>query len=416
MTAMFIRRRFMASRPMSRVSAIRRLGPRFAMISALVIVPGGSAQAQRAAPKGRDGKVPVSGTTIVASTSKVALVEFARIAQPLAAVQRADDDALYVVSKAGRITAWRTTGFDSTPVLDISSRVDSTNERGLLGLAFSPKRNDFLYINYTDRKGTIHVSELPFNGKTADVAKERVLLRISKPFNEHNAGTILFDNDDNLVISVGDGGGSDDKFNNGQRTDTLLGKVLRITLTSSEDEPYTVPDDNPFAQPRTLTKKTRPEILAYGLRNPWGISIDRETGDLWIPDVGQNSSEEVNRISPEKWGANFGWRLREGDRRIRGGTPKNYVDPVYAYPHLDGRCAVVGGQLYRGKRLPGLVGTYIFGDVCTGKIAALRPQGGRWKAEDLGVQVPYLAAFGSTTDGELIAISLEGGLYRLEAA
>lgn len=384
--------------------------------SMFVALSTGPATAQRVAPKGRDGKVPVSGTTIAPSTSKVKLVEFARIAQPLAVVQRADDDALYVVSKTGRISSWRESDFDPTPVLDITARVDSTNERGLLGLAFSRTRPDFMYIDYTDKKGVVHVSELPFDGKTADVSKERVLLSIPKPFNEHNAGTILFDNDGNLLISIGDGGGSDDKFNNGQRTDTLLGKVLRINPEASADKPYSIPKDNPFSKRSALSNARRPEILAYGLRNPWRISIDRDTGELWIPDVGQNSFEEVNLLARSGWGANFGWRFREGERKLAGGNPKNYVPPVYAYPHLDGRCAIVGGELYRGKNLPGLVGTYIFGDVCSGNISALRRQGSAWKPESLGVKVSYLAAFGMTNKGELIAVSLEGGLFRIESA
>ncbi len=415
---MFTRRRFSASRPESGAPLLHRHARRVVLLTMAVVVIANSSsvRAQRDAPKGRDGKVPVSGTTIAPSASKVKVVEFARIAQPLAATQRPGDDALYVVSKTGRITVWRDGGFDPAPVLDISNRVDSTNERGLLGLAFSPKRAGLLYIDYTDKKGVVHVSEIPFDGKIADVSKERVLLRIPKPFNEHNAGTILFDNDDNLLIAIGDGGGSGDQFNNGQRTDTFLGKILRINPSSSGTEPYTVPADNPFVNQGALTNRVKPEIIAYGLRNPWRISIDRATGDLWVPDVGQSNSEEVNRLARSRWGANFGWRLREGDRKLSGGNPKGYVEPVYAYPHLDGRCAIVGGHLYRGKNLPWLTGTYIFGDVCTGKIAALRLQGGKWKPEDLGAQVPYLAAFGLTSEAEMIAISLEGGLYRVEAA
>jgi glucose/arabinose dehydrogenase len=373
-------------------------------------------QAQRAAPKGRDGKLPVSGTTIPPSPDKVKLVEFAKTEQPVAAVMREGDDDMYVVGKAGKILAWRGSSFDPTPVLDFTTRVDSTNERGLLGLAFSAKRPGFMYVDYTDKKGVVHVSEIPFDGKIADVAKERVLLQIPKPFNEHNAGTLVFDNDDRLLIAIGDGGGSGDKFNNGQRTDTLLGKVLRIDPTPSDDLPYSVPFDNPFAKKSAFSSgKQRPEILAFGLRNPWRISVDRATGDVWIPDVGQSNVEEVNRLPKSGWGANFGWRLREGDRALVGGKPRGNVDPIFAYPHLDGRCAIAGGELYRGKAIPGLVGTYLFGDVCTGTITALRLRGSRWAPEDVGVKVPYLAAFGITNKNELIVLSLEGGLYRLEA-
>jgi glucose/arabinose dehydrogenase len=332
-------------------------------------------------------------------------------------VMREGDEIIYVVGKTGKIRAWNGTSFEATPVLDITARVDSANERGLLGLAFSPKRPEFLYIDYTDKKGVVHVSEIPFDGKTADLENERVLMKIPKPFNEHNAGTLVFDNDDRLLIAIGDGGGSGDKFNNGQRTDTLLGKVLRIDPKPSADLPYSIPPDNPFAKKGAFSSgKQRPEILAYGLRNPWRISVDRTTGDVWVPDVGQSSVEEVNRLPKSAWGANFGWRLREGDKSLVGAKPRGSVDPTYAYPHLDGRCAIAGGEVYRGKDLPALVGTYVFGDVCTGNVSALRLRGGSWVPEDVGVKVPYLAAFGITNDNELIVLSLEGGLYRLEAA
>jgi glucose/arabinose dehydrogenase len=377
---------------------------------------GSAAYGQRVAPPGRDGKIPVSGTTVPASTAKVRLVEFAKIEQPVAVVMRKDDDAMYVVGKNGKINAWVDDVFRTTPVLDISARIDSTNERGLLGLAFSESRPNLMYIDYTDKKGVVHISEIPFDGKTADVAKERVLLRIPKPFNEHNAGTIVFDNDDNLLISIGDGGGSNDKFNHGQRTDTLLGKVLRINPTPSGKLQYSIPPDNPFANASALATKKLPEILAYGLRNPWRISVDQTTGDVWVPDVGQSNAEEINRLPKSAWGANFGWRIKEGDRNLFGGTPRGYVKPVFSYPHLDGRCAVTGGVVYRGDEIPSLVGTYVFGDVCTGAVSALRGRSGQWKPENLGVEIPYLAAFGTTNEGELIAISLEGGLYRMKAA
>jgi glucose/arabinose dehydrogenase len=384
-------------------------------IVTVIVTP--AVQAQRAAPKGRDGKLPVSGTTIPPSAAKVKLVEFAKTEQPVAVVMRKDDDTMYVVGKAGKILAWRGNSFDPIPVLDFTLRVDSTNERGLLGLAFSTKRPGLLYVDYTDKKGVVHISEIPFDGKTADVEKERILLKIPKPFNEHNAGTLVFDNDDRLLIAIGDGGGSGDKFNNGQRTDTLLGKVLRIDPTPSDNMAYSIPQDNPFAKQSAFSSgKQRPEILAFGLRNPWRISVDRTTGDVWIPDVGQSSAEEVNRLAKTGWGANFGWRLREGDKALVGGKPRGNVDPVFAYPHLDGRCAIAGGELYRGKAIPALVGTYLFGDVCTGTVTALRLRGTRWVPEDVGLKVPYLAAFGITNDNELIVISLEGGLHRLEAA
>ena len=353
----------------------------------------GPAQADRPAPKDANGQLPTSGTTIPLSPTTVRVTPLTTADQPLAVVQRPGDDALYVVEKAGRIRAWKNGAWASAPVLDIVTRVDSVNERGLIGLAFPPTRADVLYVDYVDRKGDVNVSELPFDGTTADFSRERNLLRIPKPFNEHNAGTLLFEPDGTLLIAIGDGGGSGDKFNNGQRTDVLLGKVLRIDPTPSGSLPYTIPADNPFAKASTLgAKKSRREVFAYGLRNPWRISLDPATGDLWVPDVGQNLYEEINRIPKGRAGMNFGWRLREGKQSFTGSRPAGATDPVYDYPHKDGRCAVVGGAVYRGAKIPGIVGLYVFGDVCTGSLSALRQEGASWNPVDLAAKVPYLTA------------------------
>ena len=375
------------------------------------------ARADRPAPKDANGQLPTTGTTMPASTTSVRAVELTTADQPLAVVQRPGDDTLYVVEKAGRIRAWSAGAWAPAPVLDIVKRVDNTNERGLIGLAFSPKRRDVLYIDYVDLKGQVNVSEVPFDGTTADITGERNLLRIPKPFNEHNAGTLVFEPDGTLLIAIGDGGGSGDKFNNGQRTDVLLGKVLRIDPTPSAALPYTIPADNPFATVNALSgRKSRGEVFAYGLRNPWRISLDPTTGDIWVPDVGQNLYEEINRIPNGKGGMNFGWRLREGRKFSTGSRPPGATDPVYDYPHKDSRCAVVGGAVYRGTKVTGIVGWYVFGDVCTGKIAALRPDGATWTPLDLAAKVPYLTAFGVGNDGELYATSLEGGIYRIDPA
>jgi glucose/arabinose dehydrogenase len=372
-------------------------------------------QADRAAPK---VATVASNTTVPPSKQGVRLTKLTTAEQPLAAVQRPNDETVYLVAKTGRISALRGDTIDPYPVLDISARIDTTNERGLLGLAFSPNRRDVLYIDYTTKKGNVIVSELPFDGKVADPQRERVLLDVPKPFNEHNAGTLLFDGAGMLLVAIGDGGGSGDKFNNGQRTDTLLGKVLRIDPKPRGRLPYSIPPDNPFAVKAAspVPPKKRPEILAYGLRNPWQITLDSETNDLWIPDVGQTRVEEINRLPKTQWGANFGWSLREGNVAFKGAKPPGAIEPVYAYPHVDGRCAVVGGYVYRGTALPGLVGSYVFGDVCSGKVMALRATTGRWTPEDLGVRVPYLTAFGQLQSGELVATSLEGGVYRLDPA
>lgn len=389
-----------------------------ALLSAVVGVIGlmvyaGTANAERPAPSGPNGRLPTTGTTLPPGPLQVRLTPIATAEQPLAVVQRVGDDALYVVEKTGRIRAWRNGVFAEPSVLDIRARVDSTNERGLLGLAFRPGHDDVLYVDYTDRRGHVIVSELPFDATTTDIGRERVLLDIPKPFNEHNAGTLAFDAKGALLIAIGDGGGSGDKYNNGQRTDVLLGKILRIDPTPSGSLAYSIPPDNPFTKPTLGGAKARGEVFAFGLRNPWRMSVDQTTGDVWVPDVGQDSFEEINRIAAGQSGQNFGWRMREGKQRFSGSRPRNSTDPVYDYPHADGRCAVVGGAVYRGSAMPQLVGWYVFGDVCSGNISALNPAGGGWHPVSLGAHLSYLTAFGTGSDGELYATSLEGAVVRL---
>ena len=374
----------------------------------------GALRQDRVAPAPADGSASTTGTTLPPAPQRVRATQFATAEQPVGVFMRSGDDTVYVVQKLGKIRAWRNGMYADQPVLDISSVVDADNERGLLGLAFSPVRRDVIYVDYTDRKGNVHVAEIPFNGTVADFARARDLLNIPKPFNQHNAGTILFDPTGNLYVSIGDGGGSYDRFNNGQRKDVLLGKILRINPTPSESSPYTIPTDNPFA--RSGISKAKREIFAYGLRNPWGISFDAATGDLWIPDVGENTREEINRMPQGKSGYNFGWKVREGTQANAGARPVGSVDPVYDYPHKDGRCAVVGGAVYRGTQLRALNGWYFFGDVCSGGLAVLRPNGSKWQAMSLEARVPYLTSINQMPDGELIATSLEGGIYRIEPA
>lgn len=370
------------------------------------------------------GKVPSTGTTLPLAPTSIRLTQIAIANQPVALSARPGDDTLFLAQKAGRIVAIRSGALDPTPVLDLTAKVTSENERGMLGVAFKPDDPSRMFVDYTDLKGSVTVSEFPYDGTRADPTRERVLLSIAKPFNEHNAGTILFDSKGALLIAIGDGGGAADQYNNAQRTTVLLGKVLRITVDPAAGKPYGIPPDNPFV-PKTgaaaiTSKKTttgRPEIYAYGLRNPWRLSIDRGTGDLWVPDVGQNLYEEINRMPAGTSGTNFGWKMREGKQAFNGGSkPIGAVDPVYDYPHKDGRCAVTGGFVYRGSKLPGLVGWYVFGDVCTGQLSALKPDGSKWVPMSLGSKVSYLAGFGEDAAGELYALSLEGAVSRIEPA
>ena len=339
-------------------------------------------------------------------------VEVAQVDGALALAVRRGDDALYVARQAGVVTAVREGRVDPVPVLDITSGVVSGGERGLLGLAFSPDGSR-LYVDYTDRAGDTRVVEYAFAGGRADPASRRVVLAVDQPFSNHNGGNLAFGPDGMLYVALGDGGGAGDPMDNGQRLDTLLGKILRIDPRPGGDLPYTVPPDNPFVARRGA----RPEIWAYGLRNPWRFSFDRETGALWIGDVGQGSREEIDAADPaSRGGENYGWNRFEGTRPFSGDAPAGNLAPVFDYPTGGGNCAVTGGYVYRGTRIPGLRGRYLFADFCRGEVMALVPSGGRLRSVPLGPRIGALASFGEDAAGELYVLSLSAGVLRLEAA
>ncbi len=393
--------------------------------TAFAAVPSGSSVPDDSIPAGKGRTAPgsqESGTTLPSAPGTYRLASMGRADQPLAVVIRSFDSMAYVVEKTGRVRPLRN-GKAEAPVLDLSPVVSTTNEQGLLGLVFHPTDPTRLFVDYTDRRGAVTVSEFTTNKPLAgqpiavDGGSQRVLLKIAKPLNEHNAGTIVFDRTGALLIGIGDGGGSGDPGNNAQRTDVLLGKVLRILPDPRGTKPYGIPTDNPFAAAAAPVlgsnrKPTRPEIFAFGLRNPWRLSVDRATGDVWVPDVGQSKVEEINRVPKGIGGQNFGWRNREGTSPYTGGRPPKAVEPVHAYAHADGRCAVVGGFVYRGKALPALVGWYLFADVCSGELMALDPRNS-WRATSLGITLSYPTAFAETADGEPLIMSFEGPIARL---
>ncbi len=333
---------------------------------------------------------------------------------PLAMAQRPGDDTFYVAGQRGRVAAIRGGQADPTPVVDMSGQVLAGGEQGLLGIAFSPDGN-LLYVSYTDRSGDSQLRELPFRDGRADFDAGRPILSLGDRFPNHNGGQVTFGPDGLLYFFMGDEGSGNDPFGNAQNLGTWFGKILRIDPKPSGGAPYTVPADNPFVG----RAGAKPEIYAYGLRNPWRNSFDKSTGDLWIGDVGQNMLEEIDFCPRDAArGANFGWSAYEGTRPGPHPVPlpENPVPPVYEYPTSDG-CAVTGGYVYRGARMSDLAGAYLFGDFCNGQVRALRLTGGKVSEQRaLGLEVPNLASFGEDHQGEVYALSLSGGVFRIDPA
>jgi hypothetical protein len=329
-----------------------------------------------------------------------------------------DRERLYVVEQGGTIRVMRNGQLAGGPFLDVSSRISSGGERGLLGLAFHPRfaANGRLFVNYTDRQGDTHIAEFHASSPdVADPASEQVLLTVAQPFANHNGGGLAFDNSGRLLVALGDGGSGGDPFGNGQRLDTLLGKILRIDVDAGA--PYAVPADNPFAS----TPGARPEIWAYGLRNPFRIAVDGPTGDLYIGDVGQSRVEEIDvERAPLRGGQDYGWNIMEGSqcyRAARGCNSEGLTLPVYEYTHSEG-CSVTGGVVYRGCRMPDLAGAYFFADYCSGFVRSFRVVNGQatdlrdWTAGLAGIDSP--TSFGLDAEGEVYVVDYDGEVYRLE--
>jgi len=348
------------------------------------------------------------------SSARVELTEIASgLDSPVAFAVRAGDATLYIAEQTGRVRAVKGGHLDDGPVLDISGDLTAGGEQGLLGLCFSPG-GDLLYVDFTDLDGNTRVQEFSMLADgTADVGSRRELLRVNQPYPNHNGGQVTFGPDGMLYIGLGDGGGAGDPDGNGQNLRTLLGKILRIDPRPSGDAPYSVPSDNPFVG----NAEARPEIWMYGLRNPWRFSWDRETRDLWIGDVGQDLWEEIDVAPAGKSGLDFGWNAREGAHDYEGPVPGGLVEPVYEYPHADGRVSITGGFVYRGHAIGDLVGAYVFADYAQGGLAALTQDAGIVEAErDLGVNGGLVTSFGEDDDGELYVLDINGRVLRLDPA
>ncbi len=314
---------------------------------------------------------------------------------------------LFVVEKIGHIHIIENGQLIQTPFLNIDDRVnDSSNEMGLLGLAFHPNytQNGYFYVNYTGSGGDTFISRFQVSDdpNLANPSSEVNLLRINQPYPNHNGGTLQFGPDGFLYAGLGDGGAAGDPMGNGQSLGTLLGKILRLDVDSAE--PYIVPADNPFGN----------EIWAYGLRNPWRISFDTLTGDLYIGDVGQNQWEEIDYLpAGSPGGTNFGWNFREGNHEFKEGDgPGDLVDPIVEYSHREGGCSVTGGYVYRGS-MPEWNGIYLYGDYCSGYIWGLINSDSGWREQLLFDMDINITSFGQDEAGEVYLVGDNGGVYIL---
>lgn len=314
---------------------------------------------------------------------------------------------LYVVEQGGTIRTVVDAQVQSQAFLDISELTEAGGERGLLGLAFHPEfeSNGRFFVNYTDQGGDTIVASYLADGEQADPASGSVLLKIEQPYANHNGGHLEFGPDGYLYIATGDGGSAGDPQENGQDTDALLGKLLRIDV--DEDDPYGIPPDNPFAD----GAGGAPEVWAYGLRNPWRFTFDPDSATLWVGDVGQGELEEIDRVPDDRAGLNFGWNEMEGSRCYEGADcdPSGKVLPITEYTH-DLGCSVTGGYVYRGRNFPELQGGYLFADYCSGNMWVIDAAvDGPVEPTLVSSSERALSSFGRDEDGELYVTDIGSG-------
>ncbi len=329
---------------------------------------------------------------------------------------QAHNGRMLVTEQDGRIWAFDPAASEvpaATELLDITDRVSSRrSEEGLLGLALDPTNAAHLYVYYSaadPRRSVVSRFTLAADRSRVDPDSELVILEVEQPYANHNGGQIAFGPDGYLYIGLGDGGAAGDPLGSGQDTSTLLGSILRIDVSQSgPTRLYAIPPDNPF-----VSGGGRGEIWAYGLRNPWRFSFDRDTGELWTGDVGQNRWEEIDLIQR---GGNYGWNRLEGNHcfSVRDCDPTGTVPPVWEYS-LDGRpCSVIGGYVYRGSAIPWLWGVYVYGDFCSGEVFGLRYADGQVvEHQRLADTDLRIMSFAEDNDGELYLLSQKSGIYRL---
>jgi len=337
------------------------------------------------------------------------------LSNPLYLTAPSNDTRLFIVEQRGTIRVVKNGTLLPAFYLDIRGKLTSGGERGLLGMAFHPNfaQNGFFFINYTDLNGDTKVERYQAtpSSDVADANSGTHVLGIPQPFANHNGGHLLFGPDGMLWIGTGDGGSGGDPQGNGQKTTTLLGKMLRVNVNTL---PYTIPSNNPFAGQTA----NRPEIWGIGLRNPWRYSFDRTTNLLYVADVGQNAWEEIHVVPSTQASVNYGWNTMEGRHCYAATTcTQTGLDiPVIEYGHDGGNCSIAGGFVYRGSAVPGLTGHYLYSDLCTGFLKSFKYSNGTatdqrdWTVPELG----SVLSFGEDANGELYILSANGTVYRID--
>jgi len=346
---------------------------------------------------------------------KLAVQEVANgLNNPVYLTAPANDPRLFVVEQPGRIRIVQNGQLLPTPFLDITSRVLGGGERGLLSVAFHPQyqTNGLFYVYFTGLSGELRIERFSVsaNANEANGASSKLILTVPHPRSNHNGGLAMFGPDGMLYLGLGDGGGGGDPDLNGQNINALLGKILRIDVNNGD--PYSIPSGNPFAS----RNDARREIWAFGLRNPWRFAFDRIAGNLYIADVGQDVTEEVNVVAATRAGVNYGWNVTEGSNCYNASScSKQGIDlPVLEYGHNDGQCSITGGFVYRGSAMPEITGTYFYSDYCAGWLKSFRYSGAvaenrTWSIGSVGL----VTSFGEDSSGEIYLTSANGRVYKI---
>jgi glucose/arabinose dehydrogenase len=370
--------------------------------------------------KGEGGSVVDTASQATAGARpaaiKLAVEEVARgLDAPVYLTAPPGDLRSFIVEQPGRIRIVENGKLLDKPFLDITRKVGYGGERGLLSVAFSPQYSTtgFLFVNYTDKKGDTQIEryKVSTDRNVADPASAKLILAIDQPYSNHNGGLNLFGPDGMLYIGMGDGGSQGDPHGNGQNRNALLGKILRINVDRAE--PYVVPDGNPYAK-----GGGRGEVWALGLRNPWRFAFDRVSGLLYIADVGQDKYEEINVVPMSTAGVNYGWNTMEGSScyRLPLCAKTGLQQPVFAYSHEGGTCSIIGGFVYRGRKIPEIQGQYFYSDYCNSWVRSYTYTADgsnrawhQWLDGGLG----NIVSFGEDAQGELYICSSNGRVYRI---